>query len=114
MLSANQFQPAPSNDRKNAKGICVKEEEIINSSLLELTKSEAISDNSYQQCPSVGGQPARLHGLAKVHKKDAPLRPIVSIPGYAYDRLEKVFLQLVGRLPEAKIGCDTKRAGSRL
>ena len=35
-------------------------------------KSEAISGTFYQQCRSVGGQPARLYGLAKVHKKDVP------------------------------------------
>ena len=67
MLLAYQFQPVPSNDRKNAKDICVKEEDRINSSLLELMKSGAISDTFYQQCRSVDGQPARLYGQVKVH-----------------------------------------------
>ena len=52
--------------------------------------------------------------MAKVHEKDVPLRVIASIPGSAYDRFGNALARLVGRLPEAKIACDTKRVTRRL
>ena len=67
-----------------------------------------------QQCRLVRGQPLHLYCLAKVHKRDVPLRPIVCIPGSAYDRLGNVLARLVGHLPKAEIACDTKRVASRL
>ena len=77
-------------------------------------KTEAINDTFSQQCRSVGGPPARLYGLAKVHKKDVLLCPIVSTPGCVYDILGNVLAPLLGRLPEAKTACNTNRVASRL
>ena len=114
VLSADQFVAEPSSKRKNAKDVIIKEEERINNCLLKLMKAGKISEDFYQKARSVGGQPARLYGLAKVHKKDVPLRPIVSMPGSTYDNLGKVLAHLVGRLPEAQIACDTKRVAARL
>ena len=33
---------------------------------------------------STGAQPARLHGLAKAHKKEIHMRPVLSVPGSCY------------------------------
>ena len=34
-----------------------------------------------------GSQPARLYGLAKLHNKNTPLRPLLSMPGSAYHKI---------------------------
>ena len=34
-----------------------------------------------------GSQPARLYGLAKVHKKDIPVRRVPSMPGSTYHKV---------------------------
>ena len=82
--------------------------------MLKLVKSGDISEEFYQKTRSVGGQPARIYGLAKVHKVGVPLRPIVSMPGSVYDRLGQALAQLVSKLPQAQIACDTKRVANRL
>ena len=56
-----------------------------------------------------GSQPARLYGLAKVHKPDVPLRPIVSMPGSAYDAISVKLASWLKVLPEACIGCNIKK-----
>ena len=38
------------------------------------------SDKTYQRLGSNGSQPARLYCLAKVHRKDTPLRLLLSKP----------------------------------
>jgi hypothetical protein len=56
----------------------------------------------------MGSQPARLYGLAKIHKPDVPLRPILSMPGSAY---HKIALQVAEWLPvvdECKVNSSTK------
>ena len=40
----------------------------------------------YKALRSTGAQPARLYGLAQVHKKETPLRPVLSIPGSCYQK----------------------------
>ena len=44
-------------------------------------------------------QPARLHGLAKVHKSGTLLRPVLSIPGSSYENLNKFLSPFFERLP---------------
>ena len=36
-----------------------------------------------------GSQPARLCGLAKIHQKGTPLRPVLSVKGSAYHNVAK-------------------------
>ena len=43
---------------------------------------------------STGGQPARLYGLAKVHKENTPLKPVLSLPVSSYFNLDKVLAKL--------------------
>ena len=54
-----------------------------------MNKWDDITDGSYTSLRSTGSQPAQLYGLAKVHKKDRPLRPVLSLPGSFYEKLEK-------------------------
>ena len=48
--------------------LVIKNEKQINNSLQQLMKQGKISDKIYQRLRSTGSQPARLYGLAKVHK----------------------------------------------
>ena len=43
----------------------------------------------YEDLRSTGAQPAKLYGLAKVHKKETSLRPVLSIPGSCYHKQNK-------------------------
>ena len=67
---------------------------------MRLFKAGKISQSFYERSRSCGAQPARLYGLAKVHKKDVPLRPVLSLPGSCYENLTnelaKLFDQVVG------------------
>ena len=57
--------------------IVIKNEKHIIDSLQQLRKQKKISDKIYRRLRSTGSQPARLYGLAKVHKKDTHLRPVL-------------------------------------
>ena len=68
----------------------------------------------YQRLRSTDSQPARLDGLAKVHKKDTPLRPVVSIPGSSYKNLNRFLTPFFQKLPCANIETNTKDARKAL
>ena len=70
--------------RKNAKHPVLKEQERIRDALKDLLEEEKISEKLYEELVPRGSQPARLYGLAKVHKKNTPVRPVLSMPGSAY------------------------------
>ena len=52
---------------------------------------------------STGGKPARLYGLAKVHKVITPLRPVLSLPGSSYYNLNKVLAKFFEKFEGANI-----------
>ena len=62
----------------------------------------------------VGSQPPRLYGLAKVHKKDTPLRPIVSMPGSACHRIAKKVASWLSLVPECGINTSTQKVSNQL
>ena len=102
LCQGSQFQ-IQKNDRVNAKHPSLREQERFNKVLLDLRKNDAISDGWYQQCRSTGGQIAKLYGLAKVHKKNIPVRPIVSMPGTCYNALSKKIAGIMSKVPECNI-----------
>ena len=53
--------------RKNAKELYLKEEERINTVLVELNERCMIDEKFSKSIKSVGGQLPRIYGLAKVH-----------------------------------------------
>ena len=62
----------------------------------------------YQRLRSTGSQPVGLYGLAKVHKKGTPLRPVPSIRGSSYEnRFLTPFFQ---KLPGANIETNMQDA----
>ena len=63
-LDSNQFTKS----KGTSDAIVLKIERDINKELLAMRKKDEMSENLYTSMRSTGGQPARLYGLAKVHK----------------------------------------------
>ena len=59
---------------------------------------------------STGAQPARLHGLVKVHKQCTTLRPVHSLPGSSYDHLKKTLAKFFDKIEGANIKTNTQMA----
>ena len=76
----------------------MKIEKDINKELLAMKKKDEIDEALYSRLRSTEGQPARLYGLAKVHKKRAPLRPVLSLPGSSYEHLNKTLAKFLTTL----------------
>ena len=53
-------------------------------------------------------QPARLYGLAKVHKKDTPLRLVLSLPRSAYHKIAVQVTLLLSVVDDCQINSSTK------
>ena len=58
---------------------------------------------------STGGQLFRLYGLARVHKAETPLRPVLSLPGSSYENLNKTLAKFFD-IDGANIETNTKDA----
>ena len=61
-----------------------------------------------------GSQPARLYGLAKVHKKNTPVRPVLSMPGSAYHKVALKIAEWLSSVPECNINSSTKSISDTL
>ena len=86
----------------------LKEEERVSDILIELRKNKKICEELYNQLKPTGSQPARLYGLAKVHKQDMPMRPVLSMPGSVYYNIAKQVASWLSHVPECQINCSTK------
>ena len=95
--------------RSNAKHPILAEEDNIVEILQELLKKQCISQELYDNLRPTGSQPPRLYGLAKVHKKDTPLRPVLSMPGSAYHKIGKQIATWLSVVPECQINTSTKK-----
>ena len=51
-----------------------------------------------------------MYGLAKVHKAETPLRPVLSLPGSSYENHNKMFAKFFDNLDGANIETNTKDA----
>ena len=98
-LDSNQF----SKSKGTSDVIVSKIERDINKKLLAMRKKDEISESLYTRMRSTVGQPARLYGLAKVHKVNTPLRPVISLPGSSYYNLNKVLAKFFENLEGANI-----------
>ena len=83
IINLPQFEKVD-NTRKNAKHPVLKEEERVTNILKNLFQEGKLDQALYEWMRPKGSQPARLYGLAKVHKKNIPVRPVLSMPGSAY------------------------------
>ena len=66
--------------RRNGKHPVIKEERVT-SALKNLKENNKINESLYEELKPVGSQPPRSYGLAKVHKRDTPVRPVLSMHG---------------------------------
>ena len=84
VLNGEQFKPFDDSRKKDA---LIAIESTFNRNLMSLVRAGKISSDLYSKCRSTGVQPARLYGLAKVHKQKTPLRPVLSLPGLKVMRI---------------------------
>ena len=82
----------------------------MNKELLAMKKKDEISEALYTRLRSTGAQPARLYGLAKVHKQGTPLRPVLSLPGCSYDNHIKTLAKYSFEIEGANIDTNTQMA----
>ena len=57
----------------------------------------------------MGGQLPRLYGLAKVHKKNIPLRPVLSMLGSPCHEIAQKVAEWLSLIPESKINSYTRK-----
>ena len=94
--------------RSNAKHPVFKEEERVIKLLDKLLEEGKLTKVMYDRLRPIGSQPPRLYGLAKVHKTDTPMRPVLSMPGSAYYEIAKQIAIWLKIVPECQINCSTK------
>ncbi|CAF1943380.1 unnamed protein product [Rotaria magnacalcarata] len=83
----------------------IKQENRLNTKLLELKNSELITLQEYKYARSTGSQPAQIYGLPKIHKKPdpdgiLPIRPILSSSKTFNFRLAKLLANKLNKLRE--------------
>ena len=100
--------------RKNAKHPVIKEEERITGMLKDLRDKEKIDASLYYKLHPTGSQPARLYGLAKVHKDGIPLRPVLSMPGSVYHKIGNQVAEWLSVVKECQIIASTKSISDML
>ena len=67
----------------------IKRENSLTYLLRKLHKKRSISDEFYYKAKLIGSNPGRLYGLPKIHKKDMPLRPVLSAIGtFSYRHIQ--------------------------
>ena len=77
-------------------------------------ESGDINEALYNEIKPRGSQPARLYGLAKVHKNGVPVRPVLSMPGSAYHRIAMKVSKWLSVVDECKIQSSTQAIATSL
>ena len=113
ILSLPQFKKVLPT-RKNEKNPILKEEQRITTLLEQLKKQNKISNKLFYKLKPIGSQPPRLYGLAKIHKDNVPVRPVLSMPGSAYHNIAKIVTEWLSVVPECNINSSTKIISDQL
>ena len=90
--------------------VILKIEKELNKELIAMNKGDEISDQLCSKVRSTGGQPARLYGLAKVHKAETSLRSVLSLPGSSYKNFNKMLAKFFDNIDGANIEINIKQA----
>ncbi|XP_066932617.1 voltage-dependent calcium channel subunit alpha-2/delta-3-like [Clytia hemisphaerica] len=88
-----------------------------NSKRLTLTIKHCLEGDGlriYDRLKPIGSQPPRLYGLAKIHKDDVPLRPVLSMPGSSYYKIAKKVTDWLSVVSECNINTSTKEVSESL
>ena len=91
----------PSTFRAIDTDTTMKNEDRLTRILRDLKKEEFISDEEYSLARPVGAMPARLYGLPKLHKKDTPLRSVMSATKTVGYGLGKVLTRRLNHLRQS-------------
>ena len=91
----------------------IKSEKALNAKMMTLYKQK-ISKEHYESMRSVGAQPARLYGLAKVQKDGTPLRAVLSLPGSCYQNLTRVLYSYCKDIDEGRIQTSSQKLKEKL
>ena len=75
-----------------------------------MIKLDEITDGLYARLRSTGSQPPRLYGLAKLHKKNTPLRPVLPLYGSSYQKLNETLAKSFDKTKGAKIETNFEAA----
>ena len=113
ILNLPQFEKVV-NTRKNAKHPVLKEEERVVDTLKELKNQGKIDKELYKKLKPRGSQPARLYGLAKVHKKIIPTRPVLSMPGSSYYQIGVQVAEWLSKVLACQINSSTEVISDKL
>ena len=100
--------------RKNEKHPVLKEQERVVDILKTMKENGEIDDILFNSMKPRGSQPARLYGLAKVHKEGVPMRPVLSMPGSAYHRVALKVTEWLSVVEECKINSSTNSISQSL
>ena len=100
--------------RKNAMHPLLKEEERVVNELKRLKREGRIDGTLYHKLKPRGSQPARLYGLAKVHKSTTPVRPVLSMPGSCYFKTAEKVAEWLSVVDECKINSSTQQISEML
>ena len=100
--------------RKNAKHPVLKEQERVVDILKELRDAGSIELSLNRKLKPRGSQPARLYGLAKVHKTVIPARPVLSMPGSCYFKVAEQVAEWLSVVDECKINSSTEKISAML
>ena len=92
--------------RKNQKHPVLKEEERIQATLKELLDQNKIGQILYEKMSPKGSK--TFYALAKVHKENTPVHPVLSMPGSAYYGVAKQVAFWLSHIPQCKINSSTK------
>ena len=110
VLDCEQFRKL----EKSFDNIVMKNEKELNKEFLDMRKKGKIPVKVYEALRSTGAQPARLYGLAKVHKKETLLRPVLSIPGSCYNKLNTFLTPFFQKIEGANLETNTNDARKTL
>ena len=113
ILNLPQFEKV-TQTRKNAKNAVLKEEERILSTLKQLRNDGKINGELFEKLKPIGSQPARIYGLAKIHKQSVPVRPVLSMPGSSYHPVGIQIAEWLSNVPECQINTSTKEIADHL
>ena len=108
ILKLPQFEKLPK-ARKNGRNPALIEEDRVLEVLDTLRKNKKIDESLYNKIKPHGSQPARLYGLAKVHKTIIPTRPVLSMPGSAYYAIGNQVGEWLSEVPECQINTSNKQ-----
>ena len=82
--------------------------------LKNLRDSKNLDRDLYKKLKPRGSQPARLYGLAKVHKKEVTVRPVLSMPGSCYYKVAVQVAEWLSVVDECKINSSTEQISNMI